>query len=137
MALALLLALGTSACVVSGSDEGPSAGSGGATASDGLAGMWRGSVTYVRNTVYGSSGGVEPLLDVILEGDGTCSVVPLEDHADLPSDSGTWEDLGEVVVLYLGSGQIELEVVDGSRLEGDPSDFGVSGFDSMAFDYYG
>lgn len=126
-----------SACAVNGAEEGLSPGSGEAAASAGPVGMWRGSVSYVRNTVYGSSGGVEPLLDVILEGDGTCSVVPLEEHPDLLSDSGTWEDLGEILVLSLGSGRIELEVVDGSRLEGDPSDFGVSGFDSVTFDYCG
>lgn len=106
-------------------------------ATEGREGTWRGSVTYVRDTVYGSSGGVEPMLDVTLAGDGTCAVEPLEAHSDLPSGDGTWEDLGDVVVLHLGSAEVELRAVEGGRLEGSASDFGVRGYESMGFDYLG
>lgn len=108
-----------------------------APATEGREGTWRGSVTYVRDTVYGSSGGVEPMLDVTLAGDGTCAVEPLEAHSDLPSGDGTWEDLGDVVVLHLGSAEVELRAVEGGRLEGSASDFGVRGYESMGFDYLG
>lgn len=108
-----------------------------ASASGSREGTWRGSVTYVKDTVYGSSGGVEPMLDVILLEDGTCIVEPLEAHSDLPSGGGTWEDLGDTIILNLGSIEVELQVIEGGRLEGKASDFGVHGYETMEFDYLG
>lgn len=108
-----------------------------ASASEGREGTWRGSVTYVKETVYGSSGGVEPMLDVTLSEDGTCTVEPLEAHSDLPSGDGTWEDLGDTIILNLGSIEVELQVIEGGRLEGDASDFGVHGYETMEFDHLG
>lgn len=108
-----------------------------ASASEGREGTWRGSVTYVKETVYGSSGGVEPMLDVTLSEDGTCTVEPLEAHSDLPSGDGTWEDLGDTIILNLGSIEVELQVIEGGRLEGDASDFGVHGYETMEFVYLG
>lgn len=99
--------------------------------------VWRGFVEYRENTVYGSANGYEPMLDLVLGDDGSCTVTPLEGHDDLPSDVGTWEDLGEVVMLHFDSGLIELRVIDSARLEGDASSFGIEGFDFVVFDLFG
>lgn len=52
-------------------------------------GQWRGSVEVTGETVYGTVGGTEQMLDVNIADDGTCTVVPLEAHADLLNDEGT------------------------------------------------
>ena len=134
----VLLASGAAATACSGpgpsadgiSDEAPQA-------PEGWEGTWRGAVTYTKDTVYGSSGGVEPMLDVTLSEDGTCTVEPLEAHSDLPSGVGTWEDLGDTIILNLDSTEIELQVIEGGRLEGDAADFGVRGYEKVEFDYLG
>lgn len=123
------------ACANGNSDSGDAGET--AVAPESREGTWRGSVTYVKDTVYGSSGGVEPMLDVILSEDGTCTVEPLEAHSDLPSRDGIWEDLGDTIILNLGSIEVELQVIEGGRLEGKASDFGVHGYETMEFDYLG
>lgn len=123
------------ACANGNSDSGDAGET--AVAPESREGTWRGSVAYVKDTVYGSSGGVEPMLDVTLSEDGTCAVVPLEAHSDLPSRDGIWEDLGDTIILNLGSTEIELQVIEGGRLEGKASDFGVHGYKTMEFDYLG
>ena len=100
-------------------------------------GQWRGSVETTGETVYGTAGGTEPMLDVYLEEDGTCSVVPLESHADLLTDEGTWEGTEEEITLHLSSGDIVLTVIDQATLEADASLFDIADFDIIDFDFYG
>lgn len=100
-------------------------------------GQWRGSVEITGQTVYGTAGGNEQMLDVNLEEDGTCTVVPLEAHADLLNDEGTWEGTEDQVTLHLSKGDIVLSVVDSSKLEGKAADFDIADFDTINFDFYG
>ena len=101
-------------------------------------GQWRGSVETSGTSVYGTTGGTEGMLDVNLEKDGTCTVEPLEAHADLPSDEGTWDGTESEIVLHLNSsGDITLSVIDNVTLEGDASDFGIADFDTINFSFYG
>lgn len=101
-------------------------------------GKWRGSVSTTGNTVYGSTAAKERMLDVNLEQDGTCTVVPMEDHADLLTDSGTWEGTQTEITLHLdGAGDLTLSVIDSATLEADASIFGIADFDTIQFDFYG
>ncbi|WP_455137785.1 hypothetical protein [Thermophilibacter sp.] len=100
-------------------------------------GQWRGSVATTETTIYGNAGGTEPMLDVNLGQDGSCTVEPLEAHADLPSDEGTWEGTESEVTLHLSGGDIVLTVVDQVTLEGNAADFGIADFDTIQFDFYG
>lgn len=144
-AAALVLTL--AACGGNGSgttSTGSETGGTEATATDGAfdaaalyAGQWRGSVPITGQTVYGTAGGSEPMLDVVFAEDGTVTVTPLEAHADLPSDSGTWEGTAEQVTLHLTSGDIVLTVVDKVTLTGNAADFGIADFDTINFDFYG
>ena len=102
------------------------------------AGQWRGSVETTGQTVYGTAGGNEQMLDVILNDDGTCEVKPLEAHADLLTDTGTWEGTESDVTLTLSKGTtIKLTVVDQATLTGNAADFGIADFDTINFDFYG
>ena len=78
------------------------------------------------------------MLDVILNDDGTCEVKPLEAHADLLTDTGTWEGTESDVTLTLSKGTtIKLTVVDQATLTGNAADFGIADFDTINFDFYG
>ena len=102
------------------------------------AGQWRGSVEITGQTVYGTAGGNEQMLDVILNDDGTCEVKPLEAHADLLTDTGTWEGTESDVTLTLSKGTtIKLTVVDQATLTGNAADFGIADFGTINFDFYG
>lgn len=102
------------------------------------AGQWRGSVEMTGQTVYGTAGGFEQMLDVNLAEDGTCEVVPLEAHADLLSDKGTWEGTADKLTLHLEkAGDIELTVSGKANLEGDAHAFDIADFDTIQFDFYG
>lgn len=101
------------------------------------AGQWRGSVEITGQTVYGTAGGSEPMLDVNLNDDGTCEVKPLEAHADLLTDTGTWEGTEDQITLHLSSKDIALKVVDKNTLEGNAADFDIADFDTINFDFYG
>lgn len=102
------------------------------------AGQWRGSVETTGQTVYGTAGGVEPMLDVNLAEDGTCEVVPLEAHADLLNDKGTWEGTADKLTLHLEkAGDIELTSSGKNSLEGDAHAFDIADFDTIQFDFYG
>ena len=102
------------------------------------AGQWRGSVEMTGQTVYGTAGGSEQMLDVNLESDGTCTVVPLEAHADLLNDKGTWEGTESELTLHLqNAGDITLTVTSKSTLEGDAHAFNIADFDTIQFDFYG
>ncbi len=100
-------------------------------------GQWRGSVATTETTVYGNEGSIEPMLDVNLEQDGTCTVEPLEAHADLLTDEGTWEGTESEITLHLSSGDIVLTVVDSVTCEADAAAFGIADFDTISFDFFG
>ena len=102
-----------------------------------FAGQWRGSVEVTGETVYGTAGGNEQMLDVVFDDQGGVEVVPLEAHADLLTDSGTYEGTDSSVTLHLGSGDITLTVVDSATMQGNAADFGIDGFDTINFDFYG
>lgn len=102
------------------------------------AGQWRGSVEMTGQTVYGTAGGFEPMLDVNISDDGTCTVVPLEAHADLLDDKGTWEGTADKLTLHLEkAGDIELTSSGKNSLEGDAHAFDIADFDTIQFDFYG
>lgn len=102
------------------------------------AGQWRGSVEITGQTVYGTAGGNEQMLDVVLDKDGTCEVTPLAAHADLLTDTGTWKGTESEVTLTLSKGAtITLKVVDQATLSGNAADFGIADFDTIDFDFYG
>lgn len=101
-------------------------------------GQWRGSVeSSGEESVYGTMGGEEAMLDVMLNEDGTCSVEPLEAHADLPAGEGTWDGTESEIVLHLESGDVTLTVTEPDAAEGNAADFGIEGFDTIKFDFYG
>ena len=102
-----------------------------------FAGQWRGSVEVTGETVYGTAGGNEQMLDVVFDDQGGVTVTPLEAHADLLTDSGTYEGTAESVTLHLGKGDITLTVVDSATMQGNAADFGIDGFDTINFDFYG
>ena len=105
---------------------------------DAYQGQWRGSVEMTGQTVYGTAGGSEQMLDVNLESDGTCTVVPLEAHADLLNDSGTWEGTESTITLHLDkAGDIELTVKDKNTASADAKLFDIADFDTIDFDFYG
>ena len=102
------------------------------------AGQWRGSVEMTGQTVYGTAGGFEQMLDVNIADDGTCTVVPLEAHADLLNDKGTWEGTKDELTLHLDkAGDITLKVTGKANLEGDAHAFDIADFDTIQFDFYG
>lgn len=147
LALTAALALPVTACGGSGSagtgDTGSTetaAAPAGASdeAKEFFTGQWRGSVEITGETVYGTAGGTEAMLDVNFADDGTCTVVPLEAHADLLKAEGTYEgDPSASVTLHLGSGDITLTVVDSATLQGNAADFGIADFETINFDFYG
>ncbi|WP_455138771.1 hypothetical protein [Thermophilibacter sp.] len=118
-------------------DDATTSQSGGFDAFAAYWGQWRGSVSTTGNTIYGNTSAKEQMLDINLEQDGTCTVEPLEAHADLPSDEGTWEGTESEITLHLSSGDIALTVVDQATLEGNAADFGIADFDTIQFDFYG
>ena len=101
------------------------------------AGQWRGSVETTGESIYGTTSGSEQMLDIILEEDGTCSVVPLEAHADLLTDEGTWEGTEDTLTITLSDRTITLTVTSSATMEGDAADFDIADFDTINFDFYG
>lgn len=100
-------------------------------------GQWRGSVEVTGQTVYGTAGGSEQMLDINFADDGTVEVVPLAAHADLLTDSGTYEGTESSVTLHLSSGDITLTTVDNATMTGNAADFDIADFDTINFDFYG
>lgn len=145
MALSMpLVACGTSTTTNSGSTAATEQKSDSSSTSSDFdankfyAGQWRGSVEMTGQTVYGTAGGFEAMLDVNLEDDGTCTVVPLEAHADLLNDKGTWEGTEDKLTLHLDTaGDIELTVTGKASLEGDAHAFDIADFDVIQFDFFG
>ena len=145
-ALAVTLALPLAACGGTpaatgdngGSDAPAASESGDFDAVDAYWGQWRGSVEITGTTVYGTTGGTEAMLDLNLAEDGTCTVEPVEAHADLPTDSGTWEGTESEITLHLETaGDVTLTVVDSVTCEGDAHAFGIADFDTIQFDFFG
>lgn len=145
-AVACALAMPLVGCDGTAANGGSGTQSGGATQSeqtDGFDaveaywGKWRGSVEITGTTVYGTAGGTEPMLDVELNEDGTCEVAPLESHADLLTDEGTWEGTESEITLHLSSGDIVLSVVDKVTCEADAAAFDIADFDKIQFDFFG
>lgn len=99
-------------------------------------GQWRASVETSGSTVYGNVSGSEAMLDVYCNEDGTCSVEPVEGHEDLLSAEGTWEGTETELTLTIDGSEIVLTVVDDTSLTGDPTDFGIEGFDTLDFVLY-
>ena len=100
-------------------------------------GTWRGSVETTGQTVYGTAGGSEQMVDVILNEDGTAQTKPCKNHEDLLTEEGTWEATDDKsVTVKLPSGDIVLTVVDETNMTGDPTAFGIDGFDVLNFTLY-
>ena len=145
--LAATLAMPLAACggssagtSTSGDSSTPaaSAAKGDFDANETYVGQWRGYVEMTGQTVYGTAGGFEPMLDVNISDDGTCTVVPLEAHADLLNDKGTWEGTADKLTLHLEkAGDIELTSSGKNSLEGDAHAFDIADFDTIQFDFYG
>lgn len=144
--LAATLAMPLAAC--GGSSAGTSTSGGSTTttsaakgdfdANETYVGQWRGYVEMTGQTVYGTAGGSEQMLDVNFAEDGTVTVEPLEAHADLLEDSGTWEGTAEEVTLHLEkAGDIKLTSSGKDKLEGDAHAFDIADFDTILFDFYG
>lgn len=100
-------------------------------------GQWHGYVESSGESVYGTMGGVEAMLDVYLNDDGTCSVEPTDAHADLLTDEGTWDGVEGQIVLHLTDGDITLTVTEQDKAEANAADFGIADFDVIKFDFYG
>lgn len=100
-------------------------------------GQWHGYVDSTGQSVYGTMGGEEPMLDVYLNEDGTCSVEPVDAHADLLTDEGTWDGSEGQVVLHLTDGDITISVTGDDSAEANAADFGIDGFDTLDFHFYG
>lgn len=105
-------------------------------------GQWRGTVEITGESVYGTANGTETMLDVLLNADGTCELVPAEAHQDLLSGTGTWEGDADGVTLTVGDKTISMACTGSTEqgadtLEATASDFGIADFDKITFTYYG
>lgn len=120
-----------------GDDAAQSQSGGDFDAVEAYYGQWHGYVEITGETVYGTSGGVEAMLDVYLEQDGSCSVEPTEAHSDLLTDEGTWEATEGEITLHLTDGDIVMTVTSDEKAEANAADFGIADFDTILFDFYG
>lgn len=120
-----------------GDDAAQSQSGGDFDAVEAYYGQWHGYVEITGETVYGTSGGVEAMLNVYLEQDGSCSVEPTEAHSDLLTDEGTWEATEGEITLHLTDGDIVMTVTSDEKAEANAADFGIADFDTILFDFYG
>lgn len=100
------------------------------------AGQWRGSVETTGQTVYGTAGGTEQMLDVFLNEDGTAETKPCKNHEDLLTATGTWELDGDTVKLTLDGKDITMKIENDNAMSADSTQFGIDGFDSIEFALY-
>lgn len=100
------------------------------------AGQWRGSVEMTGQTVYGTAGGTEQMLDVFLNEDGTAETKPCKNHEDLLTATGTWTLDGDTVTLELDGKTIAMTIENDNAMSADPTQFGIDGFDSIEFALY-
>ena len=136
-----LMACGTSGGTTATTDGETTTTAEQSTADDDLmaffAGTWRASVETTGNTVYGNFAGNEYMLDLVLTEDGTATCTPLEGHEDLLTGEGTWNAADDSAMTVTINGKdITLTVIDDATLEGNPTDFGIEGFDVLSFEYY-
>mgnify|MGYP002517320261 CR=1 FL=1 len=149
VAMAAALALPLAACGGSSASTSSSSGSAAAASSTSgsssssekdasyYAGTWRGSVATTGTSVYGTTGGSEQMLDVILNEDGTCETKPCKNHEDLLTDTGTWELDGTTVKISFSSGKsATMTIENDNAMTADPTEFGIDGFDSIDFALY-
>ena len=146
VAAACALALGLPLVGCNGSDA-PASGGGDTPAAEqsggdfdaveAYYGQWHGYVEITGETVYGTSGGVETMLDVYLEQDGSCTVEPVEAHADLLTDEGTWEATEGEITMHLSSKDIVMTITGEDKAEAAAADFDIADFDTILFDFYG
>lgn len=148
LATACLIALPLTACGTSSSSTTTSSSTTAVTSASSSSsdfdaveyfwGQWRGSVETTGESVYGTVGGTEQMLDIYLNEDGTVSTEPLEAHKDLLTATGTWtaEDESGVTITLDDGTEIKLTAVDSTTLEGDPTDFDIDGFDTITFTLY-
>lgn len=106
-------------------------------------GQWRGSVEISGTSIYGTTSGSEQMLDVYLNQDGTCSVEPLAAHADLLTDTGTWEatDKNSVTLKLDKAGEVKLTVTESSNvsattMSANAADFEIADFETIDFVLY-
>lgn len=146
-ALAMALSMPLVAC--GNASSGTSSNSGTATATEQksgsksdfdankvYAGQWRGSVKMTGQTVYGTAGGTEQMLDVFLNEDGTAETKPCKNHEDLLTATGTWTLDGDAVTLELDGKTITMTIENDNAMSADPTQFGIDGFDSIEFALY-
>ena len=148
IAMAVALALPLAACGGSSASGSADTDSSTATSSSSsssssskdasyYAGTWRGSVATTGTSAYGTTGGYEPMLDVILNEDGSCETKPCKNHEDLLTDTGTWELDGSTVKISFSSGKTATMTIENDNaMSGDPTEFGIDGFDSIEFALY-
>ncbi len=144
-AVAAVLAMPLAACgsgSTSSSSSSSSSSGSTATVSDEkdaayYAGTWRGSVETTGTSVYGTTGGSEQMIDVILNEDGTLETAPCKNHEDLLTTTGTWTLDGSTVTLTFADGSTATMTIENDNaMTGDPKDFGIDGFDSLNFALY-
>ena len=87
-------------------------------------------------TVYGTAGSAEQMLDVFLNEDGTAETKPCKNHEDLLTATGTWALDGDTVTLELDGKTIAMTIENDNAMSADPTQFGIDGFDSMEFALY-
>ena len=143
--LAATLAMPLAACggssadtSTSGDSSAPaaSAAKGDFDANKTYVGQWRGYVEMTGQTVYGTAGGTEPMLDVFLNEDGTAETKPCKNHEDLLTATGTWTLDGDTVTLELDGKTITMTIENDNAMSADPTQFGIDGFDSIEFALY-
>jgi len=95
-------------------------------------------VEITGQTVYGTAGGNEQMLAVVLDKDGTCKVTPSPPTADLLTDTGTWK--GTESESRQPSRRVRPSRSRSSTRRPSPAtaaDFGIADFDTINFDFYG
>lgn len=103
-----------------------------------LTGQWRGCVKDPGDEIAGTLDQAVQVIDINFADDGTVTIVPLDDHPNLLKGEGTYEgDPNSSVTIHLAARDITLNVVDSATLEGVASDFKISGYDTIYFDYFG
>ena len=142
-----LAACGGSGSTTSGSSASTSTAQSTSTSSDSkssssekdasfYAGQWRGSVETTGQTVYGTAGGSEQMIDVFLNEDGTAETKPCKNHEDLLTATGTWTLDGSTVTLELDGKTITMNIENDNAMSADPTQFGIDGFDTIDFALY-
>ena len=83
-------------------------------------------------TVYGTAGSTEQMLDVFLNEDGTAETKPCKNHEDLLTATGTWTLDGDTVNLELDGKTITMTIENDNAMSAIYSS-ASSSFDSIEF----